>query len=119
MLGYKHNVNYGHLNLLNPLIALCLRLSLFDSEIKNNLLQYAQTTMLFSAANVDSNVISWNRVVLLHGKLSETPSCQPNMYQQVQLHSYFQFLKELFVSSQNMAQSNCLYDLKASSLGGS
>ncbi|KAF6037328.1 TRIP13 [Bugula neritina] len=40
---------------------------IFDSEIKNNLLQYAQTTMLFSSAKVDSNIISWNRVVLLHG----------------------------------------------------
>ncbi|XP_067948861.1 pachytene checkpoint protein 2 homolog isoform X2 [Watersipora subatra] len=40
---------------------------IFDSEIKNNLLHYARTTMLFSSANVNSNIISWNRVVLLHG----------------------------------------------------
>uniref|UniRef100_UPI00358E36FD pachytene checkpoint protein 2 homolog isoform X2 n=1 Tax=Myxine glutinosa TaxID=7769 RepID=UPI00358E36FD len=39
----------------------------YDNEIKSNLLQYITTTILFSDMNVDSNVISWNRVVLLHG----------------------------------------------------
>ncbi|XP_013381834.1 pachytene checkpoint protein 2 homolog [Lingula anatina] len=39
----------------------------FDSDIKNQLLQYASTTLLFSDRKVDSNIISWNRVVLLHG----------------------------------------------------
>lgn len=32
------------------------------------LLDYVTTTMFFSDKNVDSNLISWNRVVLLHGK---------------------------------------------------
>lgn len=32
------------------------------------LLDYVTTTMYFSDKNVDSNLISWNRVVLLHGK---------------------------------------------------
>ncbi|XP_064641181.1 pachytene checkpoint protein 2 homolog [Lineus longissimus] len=40
---------------------------IFDSEIKNELLQYVSTTLLFSDKKVDSNIISWNRVVLLHG----------------------------------------------------
>ncbi|KAK2147549.1 hypothetical protein LSH36_547g00045 [Paralvinella palmiformis] len=40
---------------------------IFDSEIKNQLLQYASTTLLFGDRNVDCNVISWNRVILLHG----------------------------------------------------
>lgn len=36
------------------------------------LLDYVSTTMYFSDKNVDSNLISWNRVVLLHGmKLNE------------------------------------------------
>ncbi|ESO90881.1 hypothetical protein LOTGIDRAFT_122594, partial [Lottia gigantea] len=39
----------------------------FDEDIKGRLLNYATTTMLFSDKKVDSNVISWNRVVLLHG----------------------------------------------------
>lgn len=33
------------------------------------LLDYVTTTIYFSDKNVDSNLISWNRVVLLHGKL--------------------------------------------------
>ncbi|XP_074646252.1 pachytene checkpoint protein 2 homolog [Tubulanus polymorphus] len=39
----------------------------FDSHIKQQLIQYARTTLLFSDRKVDSNVISWNRVILLHG----------------------------------------------------
>ncbi|XP_785120.1 pachytene checkpoint protein 2 homolog [Strongylocentrotus purpuratus] len=40
---------------------------IFDSSIKLNLLNYASTTLLFSDAKIDPNIISWNRVVLLHG----------------------------------------------------
>ena len=40
----------------------------FDSYIKSHLLHYATTTLLFSDHNVDPNIISWNRVVLLHGR---------------------------------------------------
>ncbi|XP_041455210.1 pachytene checkpoint protein 2 homolog isoform X1 [Lytechinus variegatus] len=40
---------------------------IFDSSVKLQLLNYASTTLLFSDAKVDANIISWNRVVLLHG----------------------------------------------------
>lgn len=33
------------------------------------LLNYAATTILFSDRKVDTNVISWNKVILLHGKV--------------------------------------------------
>lgn len=36
--------------------------------ISLQLLDYVTTTIYFSDKNVDSNLISWNRVVLLHGK---------------------------------------------------
>ncbi|GFO34031.1 pachytene checkpoint 2-like protein [Plakobranchus ocellatus] len=39
----------------------------YDEAIKNRLLNYATTTLLFSDKAVDCNIISWNRVVLLHG----------------------------------------------------
>ncbi|KAM8967246.1 pachytene checkpoint protein 2 homolog [Pelodytes ibericus] len=39
----------------------------YDAEVKSNLLDYVTTSLLFSDKNVDSNLISWNRVVLLHG----------------------------------------------------
>lgn len=39
----------------------------FDNNIKQNLLKYAQTMMEFSDKGVDSNIISCNRVILLHG----------------------------------------------------
>ncbi|KAK3579945.1 hypothetical protein CHS0354_020842 [Potamilus streckersoni] len=39
----------------------------FDDDIKSKLLNYATTTLLFSDRKVDANVISWNKVVLLHG----------------------------------------------------
>jgi len=40
---------------------------IYDEPIKNRLLNYASTTLLFSDKKIDSNIISWNRVVLLHG----------------------------------------------------
>jgi hypothetical protein len=39
----------------------------FDEDIKNDLLNYSSTSMIFSDKMVDSNLISWNRVILLHG----------------------------------------------------
>lgn len=39
----------------------------FDEEIKGRLLSYAMTTLLFSDQKVNCNIISWNRVILLHG----------------------------------------------------
>lgn len=40
---------------------------IYDESIKSRLLNYATTTLLFSDKDVDSNIISWNRVILLHG----------------------------------------------------
>ncbi|XP_056638499.1 pachytene checkpoint protein 2 homolog isoform X1 [Diorhabda sublineata] len=39
----------------------------YDNDIKQNLLKYAQTMMEFSDKGVDNNIISCNRVILLHG----------------------------------------------------
>nr|QIC49979.1 putative pachytene checkpoint protein 2 [Actinia equina] len=39
----------------------------FDSDVKAQLINYASTTLLFSDRGVCSNIITWNRVVLLHG----------------------------------------------------
>lgn len=40
---------------------------IFDSQVKRNVLEYAATAMLFSDVKVNPHIISWNRVVLLHG----------------------------------------------------
>uniref|UniRef100_A0A1B6BWW7 Pachytene checkpoint protein 2 homolog n=1 Tax=Clastoptera arizonana TaxID=38151 RepID=A0A1B6BWW7_9HEMI len=40
---------------------------IYEDGIKGNLLKYAETIMMFSDRGVDPNIISWNRVVLLHG----------------------------------------------------
>lgn len=39
----------------------------YEDDIKAKLLNYIYTTLLFSDASVDFNLVSWNRVVLLHG----------------------------------------------------
>ncbi len=39
----------------------------YEDDIKPKLLNYIYTTLLFSDANVNFNLVSWNRVVLLHG----------------------------------------------------
>ena len=36
-------------------------------DIKSNLLNYAQTALLFSQKNVSPHIVNWNRVLLLHG----------------------------------------------------
>ncbi|XP_055546823.1 pachytene checkpoint protein 2 homolog [Wyeomyia smithii] len=40
---------------------------LFEGTIKEDLLSFMQTTMLFSKQNVNSNLVACNRLVLLHG----------------------------------------------------
>ncbi|KAF0387780.1 Thyroid receptor-interacting protein 13 [Gigaspora margarita] len=40
---------------------------IFDENIKTRLLDYVYTTILFADRNVNSNIISWNRIILLHG----------------------------------------------------
>jgi SpoVK/Ycf46/Vps4 family AAA+-type ATPase len=39
----------------------------YDSDVKQELLDFARTTLLFSDRGVDSNLVTWNRVILLHG----------------------------------------------------
>ncbi|GAA5893987.1 hypothetical protein JCM6882_007951 [Rhodosporidiobolus microsporus] len=40
---------------------------IYEGEVKEKLLSYIYSTMLFSDAAVDFNIVTWNRVVLLHG----------------------------------------------------
>ncbi|KAJ7499106.1 P-loop containing nucleoside triphosphate hydrolase protein [Mycena latifolia] len=40
---------------------------IYAGDIKMKLLDYIHATLVFSDANVDFNLVSWNRVVLLHG----------------------------------------------------
>ncbi|TIA92538.1 hypothetical protein E3P99_00564 [Wallemia hederae] len=39
----------------------------YDADVKNTLLRYIYATLRFSSNDVDANIISWNRIVLLHG----------------------------------------------------
>ncbi|GAA6016077.1 hypothetical protein JCM8202_005403 [Rhodotorula sphaerocarpa] len=40
---------------------------IYEDDVKEKLLNYVYSTMLFSDASVDFNIVTWNRVVLLHG----------------------------------------------------
>ncbi|MEJ1275877.1 thyroid hormone receptor interactor 13 [Cricetulus griseus] len=53
----------------------------YDVEVKSHLLDYVMTALLFSDKNVDSNLITWNRVVLLHG---ESGKLVTRMFQKIQ-----------------------------------
>ena len=46
-----------------------------DAEIKRTLLGYASTAMIFTNASVDADVVSWNRMILLHGPPGEMDPC--------------------------------------------
>ncbi|KAG5678483.1 hypothetical protein PVAND_008153 [Polypedilum vanderplanki] len=40
---------------------------IYDNNLKEDLLDFAKTMLLFSNMNVDQNIISCNRIILLHG----------------------------------------------------
>ncbi|KAH7438137.1 hypothetical protein KP509_04G002400 [Ceratopteris richardii] len=40
---------------------------IFDTTLKRRLIRYAEVALLFSETAVNPNMISWNRVILLHG----------------------------------------------------
>lgn len=40
---------------------------IFENNIKNNLLHFIHTIMLFSDKDVNFNIVTWNRLILLHG----------------------------------------------------
>ncbi|TPX34800.1 hypothetical protein SmJEL517_g02643 [Synchytrium microbalum] len=40
---------------------------IFDEDLQTRLLEYITTSTLFSDKMVDSNIVSWNKIVLLHG----------------------------------------------------
>lgn len=39
----------------------------FETNIKNELLNFVMTSLLFASMNINPKVITWNKVVLLHG----------------------------------------------------
>lgn len=39
----------------------------YENQMKEKLLQYIFTTLIYSDANIDTNIISWNRLLLIHG----------------------------------------------------
>lgn len=39
----------------------------YEDDLKENLLRFAKTVMLFAHKNVDMNAISCNKLLLLHG----------------------------------------------------
>ncbi len=38
-----------------------------EETMKQHILGYASSSMIFTAANINSDIIGWNRMILLHG----------------------------------------------------
>lgn len=39
----------------------------YEQDIKDRLLRYAETSLLFGDLNIDPSIITWNKMILLHG----------------------------------------------------
>ena len=50
----------------------------YDSDIQQRLLAHASTSLQFSRHGVDTNLVAWNKVALLHGPpgTGKTSLCQ-------------------------------------------
>jgi len=73
--------------------------------IKSNLLQYATTALLFSEAGVSSSLISWNRIILLHGEsgTGKTSLCKALAQKlSIRLNKTFQHAQLLEVHSHSL-----------------
>jgi hypothetical protein len=44
---------------------------IFEEGLKRQLLDYAQSALLFSDKKVSSTIVNWNRILLLHGYVTE------------------------------------------------
>lgn len=55
------------LQLTEPVAAPLQESLLYEDEVKPRLLRYVSSAMKFSELGVDDRILSWNRVVLLHG----------------------------------------------------
>ncbi|CAM4704974.1 unnamed protein product [Leuciscus chuanchicus] len=62
---------------------------IYEEGIKTQLLDYVSTTIFFSDKNVDSNLIAWNRVVLLHGKTIKACLYTHSQFVEINSHSLF------------------------------
>lgn len=87
---------------------------IYDHDLKQKMLNFIKTTIMFADRGVNSNIISWNKVILLHGPpgTGKTSFCKAlaqkmairlnSRYQQTQLveinsHSLFsKWFSEVF-----------------------
>ncbi|KAK7584322.1 hypothetical protein V9T40_005285 [Parthenolecanium corni] len=78
---------------------------IFDNNIKESLLEYAITSMIFSQHKVDTNVICWNRVILLYGPpgTGKTSLCKALAQKlSIRLKSNYQLTEFIEVNSHSL-----------------
>ncbi|VDP85292.1 unnamed protein product [Echinostoma caproni] len=77
---------------------------IFDTDIKSDLLEYAQTALLFAEKQIAASIIAWNRVVLLYGPpgTGKTSLCHALANKLAILARMFDAIKEYLDSSDHL-----------------